>query len=175
MVTFSELLKEPAIHAYIMRLVGEDGIELIRKFPPGEEYSDEDLAEMTEIGLNSVRHTLYTLYERRLAEYRRLKNAETGWLTYLWHLNPQKVMDVIENEIKNVLDKIELRAVYEDKNDFYVCQHCGIRLTFDEAFGIDFECPNCDEPLTHFDNELLVVALKNRLKRIKETIRCVDV
>jgi len=174
MVTFSELLKEPAINAYMIRLVGEDGIELIRKFPPGEEHSDEDLAEMTDIGLNSVRHTLYTLYERRLAEYRRLKNAETGWLTYLWHLNPEKIMGVIESEIRDILYKIERRADYEEKNDFFVCQHCGIRLTFDEAFGLNFECPNCDEPITHFDNELLVVALKNRLKSIKETLGCVD-
>ncbi|MFY1644198.1 transcription factor, partial [Methanoculleus bourgensis] len=72
MVSVTELLNDQAINAYLLRMIGEEGIELLKRFPEGEEHSDEELAEMTEINLNTVRHTLYTLYEKRLAEYRRL-------------------------------------------------------------------------------------------------------
>ncbi|HJK10152.1 MAG TPA: transcription factor, partial [Methanocorpusculum sp.] len=78
-----EQLQNPAIYQYLLKLVGDEGIELLRRCP-NEELSDEDIAAKTEINLNSVRHTLYNLYEHRLAEYRRIKNNETGWLTYLW-------------------------------------------------------------------------------------------
>lgn len=76
-----EFLEQPAVKAYLLRLIGEEGMALLQKFPEEGEWSDEQLAAQTGINLNSVRHTLYTLYEKRLAEYRRIKNNETGWLT----------------------------------------------------------------------------------------------
>ncbi len=70
MVSVAELLDDPAIKAYIRRMIGDEGIEVLRRFPVDGEHSDEELAEITGISLNTVRHTLYTLYEKRLAEYR---------------------------------------------------------------------------------------------------------
>ena len=71
MVSITELLNDPAINAYVLRLIGEEGIELLRRFPDDGEHSDEELAEKTGVNLNTVRHTLYTLYEKRLAGTRR--------------------------------------------------------------------------------------------------------
>lgn len=71
-----EVLNNPAMRSYIHRLVGDEGLNLLEKFPKEGEHSDEDLAAKTGINLNSVRHTLYTLYEKRLAEYHRIKNNE---------------------------------------------------------------------------------------------------
>lgn len=170
MVSVTELLNNPAIYAYLLRMIGEEGIELLKRFPEGDEYSDEELAEITGINLNTVRHTLYTLYEKRLAEYRRLKNSETGWLTYLWHLHLDRLYDVIEDEIREVLEILEARLNYEEKNDFYVCKNCGIIYTFADAAEWNFECPNCEEMLEHFDNELIAAALRRRVDRIKESI-----
>ena len=68
MVSVAELLDDPAIKAYIRRMIGDEGIEVLRRFPGDGEHSDEELAEITGISLNTVRHTLYTLYEKRLAE-----------------------------------------------------------------------------------------------------------
>ncbi|HOI14383.1 MAG TPA: transcription factor, partial [Methanoculleus sp.] len=64
MVSVTDLLNDPAINAYILRMIGEEGIELLRRFPEGGEHSDEELAELTGVNLNTVRHTLYTLYEK---------------------------------------------------------------------------------------------------------------
>ena len=44
MVTAKELLDRDSTRAYLFRLVGEEGIELLSKFPEGGEFSDEDLA-----------------------------------------------------------------------------------------------------------------------------------
>ena len=57
-----EILEHPAVKAYLLRLIGEEGMALLQKFPQEGEWSDEQLAAQTGINLNSVRHTLYTLY-----------------------------------------------------------------------------------------------------------------
>ena len=95
-----DLLKDPAIRAYLHRLVKDEGLNLIERFPREGEYSDEDLAARTGINLNTVRHTLYTLYEKRLAEYHRIKNNETGWLTYLWQLRTDNIYGAIREDME---------------------------------------------------------------------------
>jgi len=165
-----EILVNPAIHTYLNRLVGEEGISLIASFPGDGEYSDEELAEKTGINLNSVRHTLYTLYEKRLAEYRRIKNNETGWLTYLWQLRIDRIYDVIAEDLAQVLERLEVRERFEEENDFYICKSCGDIHTFDRAMDSEFRCPTCDSPLEHFDNEILLNALKKRIQAIRESL-----
>lgn len=165
-----EVLDNPAIKAYLIRLIGEEGIDLIVKFPPEGEWSDEQLAAQTGINLNSVRHTLYTLYEKRLAEYRRIKNNETGWLTYLWHLRMDLVADVIREDLADILEKLKARERFEEENDFYICKTCGTLATFNQAMDVSFVCPSCDQPLEHFENEMLLRALKKRIEDIKETL-----
>jgi transcription initiation factor TFIIE subunit alpha len=165
-----EVLDNPAIKAYLIRLIGEEGINLIVKFPPEGEWSDEQLAAQTCINLNSVRHTLYTLYEKRLAEYRRIKNNETGWLTYLWHLRMDQVADVIREDLEGILEKLKARERFEEENDFYICKTCGTLATFNQAMDVSFVCPSCDQPLEHFENETLLRALKKRIEAIKETL-----
>ena len=170
MVTIAEMLEDPAILAYLNRLVGEEGIALIERVPEAGEFSDEELAEKTGINLNTVRHTLYTLYEKRLAEYRRLKNSETGWLTYLWQLKMDRIHAVIEEDIISALERLEARLRFEEENDFYICPRCSATYTFANAASWEFECPNCEVPLEHFENELLISALRKRVRKIRECL-----
>jgi transcription initiation factor TFIIE subunit alpha len=165
-----DMLNDPAVRAYLHRLVGDEGLDLLERFPEGGEFSDEDLAAKPGINLNSVRHTLYTLYERRLAEYHRIKNNETGWLTYLWQLRTDHIPDALREDLESVLEKLSRRAKYEEENDFYICKTCHTISTFPVAMNTDFVCPQCDEPLGHFDNEMLLKALKSRIDSIKNTL-----
>ncbi|HNJ80746.1 MAG TPA: transcription factor, partial [Methanoregulaceae archaeon] len=50
-----EILEQPAVKAYLLRLIGEEGMALLQKFPEEGEWSDEQLAAQTGINLNSVR------------------------------------------------------------------------------------------------------------------------
>jgi transcription initiation factor TFIIE subunit alpha len=165
-----ETLNDPAIRAYLFRLVGEEGLNLLERFPAEGVHSDEDLAASTGINLNSVRHTLYTLYEKRLAEYHRIKNNETGWLTYLWQLRTDHIYDAIRDDMELVLSKLSRREKYEEENDFYICKDCHLIFTFPQAMNIDFNCPDCNNPLGHFDNEALLNSLKGRIDSIKKSL-----
>ena len=165
-----ETLNDPAIRSYLHRMVGDEGLNLLERFPREGEHSDEDLAASTGINLNTVRHTLYTLYEKRLAEYHRIKNNETGWLTYLWQLRPDHIAGALREDMEHVLDKLSRRERYEEENDFYICKDCHLIFTFPQAMNIDFKCPDCDQPMGHFDNEVLLKALKQRIDAIKKSL-----
>jgi len=170
MESASDLLNDPAIRAYLFRLVGNEGLDLIERFPTDGEHSDEELAASTKINLNTVRHTLYTLYEKRLAEYHRIKNNETGWLTYLWQLRLDQIYDALREDMAMVLEKLERREKYEEENDFYICKECQLLFTFPQAMNTDFNCTDCEKPMTHFDNDLLLKSLKYRIDTIKKTL-----
>jgi transcription initiation factor TFIIE subunit alpha len=170
MVPANDVLEDPAVRAYLHRLVGDDGLNLLERFPKEGEHSDEDLAASTGINLNTVRHTLYTLYEKRLAEYHRIKNNETGWLTYLWQLRPDHIYDAIREDMGLVLEKLSRREKYEEENDFFICKDCHLIFTFPLAMNSDFKCPACDQPMGHFDNEMLLKSLKLRIDSIKKSL-----
>ena len=170
MVPASNVLEDPAIRAYLHRMIGNEGLNLLERFPEEGEHSDEDLAASTGINLNTVRHTLYTLYEKRLAEYHRIKNNETGWLTYLWQLRTDHIYDAIREDMELVLEKLSRREKYEEENDFFICKDCQILLTFPLAMNRDFRCPSCEQPLGHFDNEMLLKSLTHRINSIKKSL-----
>lgn len=170
MVSSEEMLADKAIYAYLHRMIGDEGVELIRRFPHDKEYSDEELAEVTQINLNSVRNTLYTLYEHRLAKYRRIKNNETGWLTYLWQLELENIYDSVSKDLEVIVEKLRRRYRYENENAFYSCKECGSTVTFSEAMDSQFVCPQCESQLSHFDNEPLVNALQRRITKIEENL-----
>lgn len=163
-------LTNPAIYQYLLKLVGEGGIELIRRCP-AEELSDEDIAECTELNINSIRHSLYNLYEHRLAEYRRIKNNETGWFTYLWQMRMDNIDAVLKQEMEYAVGKLSARLEYAENNDFYQCKNCGTMLTFNNAMSENFVCPQCGERMDHFDAELLVNALSRRVEKIQAKLK----
>ncbi|HJJ31608.1 MAG TPA: transcription factor [Methanocorpusculum sp.] len=162
-------LENPAIYQYLLKLVGEEGISLVITCP-NEEHSDEEIAEITGINLNAVRHALYNLYEKRLAEYRRIKNNETGWLTYLWVLKMENIDSVLESEMAVVSEKLSARLKFDKNNDFYQCPACGKMLTFNDAMTLNFVCPGCGENMAHFDDELLLSALEKRIGKINKEL-----
>ena len=66
MMSITEILKDEAVRAYLHRLIGKDGLNLLEKFPEQGSTAMRSSPEETGINLNSVRHTLYTLYEKGL-------------------------------------------------------------------------------------------------------------
>ncbi len=81
-MAFEDLLEDPVIQKYLHELVGPRDAR--RGRTPDGEVTDEELAEELDLELNDVRRALFILYENDLATYRRLRDEDSGWLTYLW-------------------------------------------------------------------------------------------
>jgi len=155
-------LKDKVIRGYLMSLVGEEGLKMIENMPEGE-VTDEEIAEKSGVLLNTVRRTLFILYENKFAIVARERDSNSGWLTYLWHLNFLDIEHQLMREKKKLMRNLKTRLDFEEGNVFYVCPQGCVRLLFDEATETEFLCPMCGEDLTYYDNSVFVEALRKRL------------
>ncbi|MDY6774601.1 MAG: transcription factor E [Halobacteria archaeon] len=169
MTDFEDLLSNEVVQAYLQKLVGSEGMPVAMN-PAEEEITDEDLAEELDMELNIVRRTLFILYENDLASYRRLRDEETGWLTYLWTFEYDEIHDNLRDEMKKLYESLDERYEYERQHQFYICEVCGIRFEFEEAMELDFNCPECGSPLESMDNDDLLEALESRMESIDEEL-----
>jgi transcription initiation factor TFIIE subunit alpha len=157
-------LKDPVIRGLLLNLVGEEGINVVFNMPDGE-VTDEEVSQVTEVALNVVRRTLYILFENRLAFYRRERNKDSGWLTYLWKLDLSGINNLLDEQLTKLIDNLKKKLNFEENNMFYVCKNnCG-RFVFDVVSEIEFLCPICGDDVIYQDNEIVKQCL---LKRIKE-------
>ncbi|HOT07669.1 MAG: Transcription factor E [Methanosaeta sp. PtaB.Bin039] len=156
-------VEEPIRRAYLVKLVGEEGLRIVESMP-SDEVTDEHMAEVTGISLNTVRRTLYLLYEHRLAIYRRKRDPDSGWLTYLWMLCPENFDKALEAEVRRLIRKLDARLIYEKDNVFYACT-CGCaRFVFEEASEANFLCPYCQEPLEYMENRKIVETIERQMR-----------
>lgn len=167
MVIFLVDLNDPVIKGYLLNLVGGEGFKVVKKMPKGE-VTDEKIAEATGVLLNIVRRTLFILYENRLAGYRRERDTDSGWLTYLWKLDLSNLNSQLELEAKKLLKNLRVKLEFEQDKVFYVCEKQDGRYLFEQATEMEFRCPICGGELRYQENEPIIKALKQRISGLEE-------
>src|SRR6056297_1354039 len=168
-MAFEDLLDEPVVQKYLNELVGPKGMPVVAA-PPDGEVTDEELAERLGLELNDVRRALFILYENDLAAYRRVRDEDSGWLTYLWTFEYDNVPENLREEMERLLEALVERREYELNNEFYLCEVCSIRFEFGEAMDFGFECPECGSPLEAMENTALVDAMEERLANLQDEL-----
>ncbi len=168
------VLENTAIRGYIQKLVGDEGMKIVEKMlenAPDKEVTDEKIQVISGINLNLVRKTLYILYENHLALYRRERDKDSGWLTYLWKLDLENAENMLKNETRKLIRKLERRLEFEN-NEFYVCDdEPHHRILFDYAMDANFTCPVDGSPMAYYDNSEEKQALQNRIEKLKTAIK----
>jgi len=168
-MAFEDLLEDPVIQKYLHELVGPKGMP-VAAAPPDGEVTDEELAETLDLELNDVRRALFILYENDLATYRRLRDEDSGWLTYLWTFEYDNIPENLEEEMYRLHEALDDRREYEQTHEFYLCEICSIRFEFGEAMDFGFECPECGSPMESMDNNRLVHAMDERLAELEDEL-----
>ncbi|HEY6586639.1 MAG TPA: transcription factor [Candidatus Methanoperedens sp.] len=160
-------LNDPVIKGYLINLVGEEGYKVVANMPEGE-VTDEKIAQATGVLLNIVRRTLFILYENRLAGYRRERDTDSGWLTYLWKLDLSNLNRQLELEAKKLLKNLKTKLEYEEDKVFYICEKQDGRFLFEIAAEMEFKCPFCGGELIFEENEPVIDALKQRIIKLED-------
>ncbi|KAB1194596.1 transcription factor [Haloferax sp. MBLA0076] len=168
-MAFEELLNDPVIQKYLHELVGPTGMP-VAAAPPDGEVTDEELAEELGLELNDVRRALFILYENDLASYRRVRDEDSGWLTYLWTFHYENIPENLEEEMYRLLEALEERLDYERNHEFYLSEPAGIRFEFSEAMELGFQCPETGAPLEPMDNVDLVDAMEHRIDELRDEL-----
>ena len=168
-MAFEDLLEDPVVQTYLHELVGPRGMP-VAAAPPDGEVTDEELAEELGLELNDVRRALFILYENDLASYRRLRDEDSGWLTYLWTFEYESIPNNLRDEMHRLLEALEERRKYERNNEFYLCEVDSLRFEFGEAMEFGFECPQCGSALESMDNDRLIDAMDERIDELRDML-----
>jgi transcription initiation factor TFIIE subunit alpha len=165
----------------------EVGIELLNS--ENEDITDEDITENikdriqseerevdfepddTEIlKLNTVRKTLYKLYNEKLAQFRRIRDKSTGWFIYYWWHEFDLLDEIILEKRKLIEQKLRDKLQFEESNYFFICNECkdsNSKYNFEEAYEMNFRCPNCGNSLVAQDNQKIIQFLKEKIVLIQ--------
>jgi len=148
MEKLAEILSRPFIRQLLVDLGGENAIAIIRNFDRSS--SDEDIAKKLKIKISDVRAALNKLHSEGLVMYNRYKDGETGWYSYSWYLNKEKMERWAEEHTKR------FEAESQNSNEeFYVCPFCGVStiVNFHDAFEKEFKCDICEKNLEFLDED----------------------
>ncbi|HDI75553.1 MAG TPA: hypothetical protein ENF55_06315, partial [Thermoprotei archaeon] len=139
------------------------------------EATDEEIASILKVdNPNEVRKILIKLHEADILTYRRERDENIGWYTYYWRLKDENIVNVLTRRIKAVIRVLERKMSYEQNNNFYVCLQCLRRFTIEEAYDLDFTCPECGAILFEDNNEELINVLSMLIKNIKIKLKSIS-
>jgi len=157
-------------------ITDEDITENIKEHIEGTDIDFEP--DDTEIlKLNTVRKTLYKLYSEKIAQFRRIRDKSTGWFIYYWWHEFDLLEEIIIEKKKLIESKLRDRLQFEQNNYFFICINCedsNIKYNFEEAFELNFRCPNCGGSLEAQDNKAIIEFLKNKIVLNENTKISID-
>ncbi len=148
---------------WLIELGGENSLDVIRNLHAIP--NDEDLAKKLKIKVSDVRASLNKLHNEGLVAYVRDKNNETGWYSYSWVLNEDRIRRWVGDK------EAYHHSAYKPQEgvDIYFCKDCGVEqsaMKFELAFENSFKCPSCESAL-----DLLDEAKFEQFRKAKEAER----
>jgi len=166
----NEVQVEELINELIDRVAGEVGL-IIYSLRPKKEFTDDQLALELGIEINEIRRALFALYELGLAEYRRRRDDETGWMEYYWKINYEREKEVLRRELEKMREKLQEKLESETNTIYYICPRMCVKVSYDEAMDYNFACPRCGSMLEYLDCSEAIRKIEDEIRRIDEILK----
>lgn len=141
------VLSDAAVRQMLIDLGGENALTIIRNFYG--HLSDEEMAKKLKLKISDVRATLNRLHSEGLVNYIREKDNETGWYSYSWSLNREKMEKWVNDQTGTML------PFKDDGREYYFCSCCGTPsvVDFESASESYFKCGRCNKMLEFLDEK----------------------
>ena len=154
------ILSDPFIRQMLIEIGGESALEIVRNFYGN--HSDDELSKNLELRISDVRATLNRLHNEGLVKYVREKDSETGWYSYSWSLNRERIMKWADGHLKTGNG-----AHGKEGREYYFCPPCGVGsiVEFGVASDLSFRCGKCEKPLEFVDAEKMIELNTPQLKK----------
>lgn len=159
------ILSDSFVRQMLIEIGGENALVLVRNFYGN--HSDEELSKRLELRISDVRATLNKLHNEGLVKYRRSKDSETGWYSYAWTLNRERIVEWIAQYSLKATDMNGTSGI-----DYYFCPSCGLSsiIEFEAAHDTEFKCNKCTKSL-EFVEEKHFASINQLLRKTDETPR----
>ena len=164
-------LTQKKIEEVVVRILGENGLELVALLKKRENISEFDLAKKLNRDIKEIRKMLYLLYNHNLVCFTRKKDKQKGWYIYYWTLIGDSLKFAYMKRKKELLLQLEEELRKEKRIIFFICPEDCVRLDFDDATDFEFHCPECGKLLDQDNNEKRIEDLTKELEILREEIK----
>jgi transcription initiation factor TFIIE subunit alpha len=147
----SRILADASVRQNLIGIGGENALAIVRNFFGN--HSDEELAKKLKIKISDVRATLNKLHNEGLVNYIREKDSETGWYSYSWSLNQDRMEKWASDQ------SLRLSSLGGDSGvEYYFCPTCGTSsiTNFESASDCGFKCERCSRMLEFIDEKKMI-------------------
>lgn len=156
------------VKEFLAELGGVKSIDLVSVLEKRKEVDEFKLAGLLHMEVKAVRKILYRLYEKKVVSFRKIRDEEKGWYTYIWKLEPNKIHELMNGRKTLAVNSLREKLERETQNQFFKCANGCMRIPFEKAFELSFICPECGSKLEAFDNEAIVKQLKQYIEQVEK-------
>lgn len=149
-----QLLTDATVRKWLIRTMGEHAIHVIQEFT--QDLSDEQIAQKAGIRASDVRVVLNKLHSYSLATYARNRDKNSGWYSYVWHLNNEHLSEMVDKVKREAGETAPVvSAQTEDGQERYFCSTCGPAscVDFERASALLFRCEQCGGSLAFMEQK----------------------
>ncbi len=163
-------------------IVGKSGEQIIDILYKKKNVNEFLISKKLNLTINQTRNMLYRLLDKGLVSFIRKKDSKKGgWYTYFWNLDIKKSLELLKEQTKLNIEKLELDLQKRKNDRFYFCPTSSLEYTEEEALENNFICPETGEVLQLKDNskeinqlDILISKSKLLLEEIKKEIEEID-
>lgn len=150
---------------------GEEAITLVKLCEKKRKMTtDEELSKKMKKKVTEVRAILNKLHFRGIACYQKARNQKTGWYNYTWEIKKDRIADIIEEQQKENLEKLNNKMNLEADYSLFDCTKCNHREVFEVAAEYNFICPSCGGNMTSANDPNKQKEMATKIKKIEQEI-----
>ncbi|HLD12734.1 MAG TPA: hypothetical protein VJB87_04025 [Candidatus Nanoarchaeia archaeon] len=163
-------LSQEAIYQLTEEQLGKEALALLNHLYKKENVSEFKIAEKMKVTVNQVRSLLYRFQEKNLVTFTRKKDSKKGWYVYFWTLDMKETKALFLKVRKRQLIDQQQQLTMESQGAYFSCKSKCIRLPFEQALDIQFQCPECGEVLNQEQNPKTIEQLKKNIEQLHKDI-----
>ncbi|MGI6589191.1 MAG: hypothetical protein ACOX1V_00835 [Candidatus Iainarchaeum sp.] len=150
---------------------GEDAITVVKLCEKKRKMTtDEELSKKMKKKVTEVRAILNKLHFRGIACYQKARNQKTGWYNYTWEIKKDRIAEIIEEQQKENLEKLNNKMNLEADYSLFDCTKCNHREVFEVAAEYNFICPTCGGNMTSANDPNRQKELLTKIKNIEKEL-----
>ncbi len=171
LTTQKKFIRLPLVQEFLQGTGGEAAVGVANFCEKkGKRVTDEEIAKKMKLKVTEIRTVLNRLHYRGIACYKKTKNKRNGWYNYTWEIKKQRIVELIIEEQKENITKLEAKQNFEKDYSFFSCKNnCDI-VPFEIAAEYQFKCPECGNTMDSFDYSKKLEGINKQIDTMKKEI-----
>lgn len=132
--------------------------------------TDEEIAKKMKVKVTEIRTVLNRLHYRGIACYKKTKNKKNGWYNYTWEIKKQRIVELIIEEQKENIEKLEAKQNFEKNYTFFGCKNSCNIVPFEIAAEYQFKCSECGQTMDAFDYSKKLKGINQQIDTMKREV-----